>query len=180
MNPIASFHYDVGFTDTLVADIDAAGLWVRLTTPDANDYKCQQVTISTHPQLRSYDQRLFEIFSEVLRAYNAEWSTPANSDSGYTLLRYRTGDECTLHYDYAPYDIRICTAVLYLNDDYEGGELVFPKQQVSLHPKRGDLVVMPASYLYPHRVAPVTRGERLCVRCFYRLDPAALPAKHGA
>lgn len=173
MDPIARFSYDVGFTDTLVADVETAGLWARPTTPDANDYRCQQASLSTHPQLRNYDQRLFEIFSEVLRAYNAEWKTPANSDTGYTLLRYKTGDECTLHYDYAPYDIRICTAILYLNEDYEGGDLLFPRQQVSFRPKRGELLIVPASYLYPHCVTPITSGERRCIRCFYRLYPAA-------
>lgn len=38
---------------------------------------------------------------------------------------------------------RLWTAVLYLNDGYSGGELVFPYKQKAFVPKQGDLVCWP-------------------------------------
>ena len=44
------------------------------------------------------------------------------------------------------------TFVVCLNDNYEGGNLVFPKQEVSIKLKRGDLILFPGSYTHPHGV----------------------------
>jgi len=52
------------------------------------------------------------------------------------------------------------TFVACLNDNYEGGNLVFPKQEVSIKLKKGDLVLFPGSYTHPHGVTELTGGER--------------------
>jgi len=46
-----------------------------------------------------------------------------------------------------------------LNDDYEGGELVF-FGNTTIEFKQGDLLIFPSNFLYPHRVEPVTSGVR--------------------
>lgn len=46
-----------------------------------------------------------------------------------------------------------------LNDDYTGGELVFFGDQTIKFGK-GDLLIFPSNFLYPHRVEPVTSGTR--------------------
>jgi len=48
---------------------------------------------------------------------------------------------------------------VYLNDDYEGGELSFIHQGVSFKPKTGDLVLFPGNIHYWYNVAP-TNGSR--------------------
>lgn len=48
-----------------------------------------------------------------------------------------------------------------LNETYLGGELYFPRQDVTYKPKRGELVVFPGGITHPHRVNSVTDGERL-------------------
>lgn len=53
-------------------------------------------------------------------------------------------------------------ANLYLNDDFEGGELFFPERNLSIKPKAGQLVLFPGGNEYIHGVKPVTSGER-CV-----------------
>jgi len=83
--------------------------------------------------------------------------------------RYLPGMEYGFHVDSAvmnqPYSLRTDISVtVFLNEpsDYDGGELVvqtpFGEHQVKL--KAGDAVVYTSEFL--HRVAPVTRGERLC------------------
>ena len=58
---------------------------------------------------------------------------------------------------------RDLSAVIYLNDDFEGGEFVFPDLNIRVSPKPGLLLCFPSSHLYRHGVLPVTRGERLAI-----------------
>jgi hypothetical protein len=55
---------------------------------------------------------------------------------------------------------------LLLNDDYEGGELVFPEQSSSIKPKAGDMVVFPGYYV-SHGVAEITKGTRRVLLVFF-------------
>ena len=46
-----------------------------------------------------------------------------------------------------------------LNDDFEGGEFIlFDNYKVDF--KKGDLLIFPSIFLFPHRVEPVTKGTR--------------------
>lgn len=55
---------------------------------------------------------------------------------------------------------RDISILLYLNDDYEGGELVFPNQHITIKPKAGMLVAFPSNHHFVHGVNPVTKGTR--------------------
>jgi hypothetical protein len=55
---------------------------------------------------------------------------------------------------------------LLLNDDYEGGELLFPEQKGSIKPEAGDMVVFPGYYL-SHGVAKITKGNRRVILVFF-------------
>lgn len=47
-----------------------------------------------------------------------------------------------------------------LNEDYEGGELVFFNGEVKLSLKTGDICMFPSCFMYPHQVYEVTKGKR--------------------
>jgi len=51
--------------------------------------------------------------------------------------------------------------VLYYNDDFEGGNLVFRNLGIEIEPRAGMLAAFPCSYAYEHSVTEITRGERL-------------------
>jgi predicted 2-oxoglutarate/Fe(II)-dependent dioxygenase YbiX len=58
----------------------------------------------------------------------------------------------------------VCSLIL--NDDYEGGELVFPDQNTSVKAKAGDMVVFPGYYV-SHGVAEITKGTRRVLLVFF-------------
>jgi hypothetical protein len=56
---------------------------------------------------------------------------------------------------------RDLSTVLFLNDDFEGGDFVFPELRVRIRPEPGMLVCFPSTFSYLHGVEPVTKGHRL-------------------
>jgi hypothetical protein len=50
--------------------------------------------------------------------------------------------------------------VLYLNDDYEGGQIYYPNLEIAIKPEAGSLVMHPGTEEYLHGVATVTSGIR--------------------
>ena len=50
------------------------------------------------------------------------------------------------------------SALLFLSDDYEGGEFVVAEKIYS--PQKGAGIIFPSNFLYPHEVKPVIKGTR--------------------
>ena len=90
------------------------------------------------------------------------------------LVRWTAGDWMGLHadgeYDGGEFNWRLFGAILYLNDDYEGGQIHFPNQGVELKPKAGTLVFFPGHKPYVHGVKEITRGERYTMASFWAAD----------
>jgi predicted 2-oxoglutarate/Fe(II)-dependent dioxygenase YbiX len=84
------------------------------------------------------------------------------------FLYYNVGGKYDLHNDSEDFVDgnlqRVCerdvTILLYLNDDYEGGELEFPDWNCTFKPKAGTLIAFPSYIEFSHRVHPVTKGKR--------------------
>lgn len=57
--------------------------------------------------------------------------------------------------------------VFYLNDNYTGGDLNFPEQDVLIKPEAGSLVVFPSHKPYYHDPKPVTSGVKYMVPLFW-------------
>ncbi|TXS89471.1 2OG-Fe(II) oxygenase [Parahaliea aestuarii] len=58
---------------------------------------------------------------------------------------------------------RDLSLLLYLDEDYEGGELVFPNLDFEIRPCAGMLLMFPSDFRYLHGVRPVSRGQRHAV-----------------
>lgn len=88
----------------------------------------------------------------------------------FNIRKYDVGANMGQHVDssdetdlYHP----VVSGVLYINDDYEGGELVFLKQEITVKPSAGSLVIFPSSEPYLHRPMPVTSGVKYMVPFFW-------------
>lgn len=51
----------------------------------------------------------------------------------------------------------------YLNDNYEGGELWFPRFDLTIKPQAGDIVVFPSTYIYEHASQDMISGTKYSV-----------------
>lgn len=79
--------------------------------------------------------------------------------SGFaTLQRMQEGVELKSHVDqHTDPSIQYAT-ILYLNDDYVDGELVFKKNEIPIKPKKGSLILFPGTDEFQHGVNHVGKG----------------------
>jgi 2OG-Fe(II) oxygenase superfamily len=59
------------------------------------------------------------------------------------------------------------SGLLYLNDEYSGGELEFTKQNLKIKPKPGTLIIFKGDETKPHQVLPVLSGNRANIVMFF-------------
>jgi predicted 2-oxoglutarate/Fe(II)-dependent dioxygenase YbiX len=50
-----------------------------------------------------------------------------------------------------------------LNDDFEGGEFAFFDRELKYKLGKGDAIMFPSNFMYPHEVMPVTKGTRYSI-----------------
>jgi len=64
------------------------------------------------------------------------------------------------------------TALAYLNDDFTGGELVFPGHDLIITPKPGLLVGFHSNHKFVHAVSKVLSGKRYSLPVWFTVNPA--------
>jgi hypothetical protein len=57
--------------------------------------------------------------------------------------------------------------VIYLNDDFEDGEIFYPKLDLEIRPKPGMMVIHPAGVDYLHGIKKITEGTRHTISVFF-------------
>ena len=105
------------------------------------------------------DQSLSPVVQEYCDKYNVVTSTK----EGIQLLKYGKDQFFTAHVDDSQKRPRRVSYSYYVNEDYEGGEIVFSNLGVTVKPKAHQLLVFPSSYPYRHEVRPVTSGTRYAI-----------------
>lgn len=124
---------------------------------------------------RRFEEALLRVFHSGLvayRSYNEHISV--THDSGYELLRYQPGEHFGLHTDTIlgrNEGFRQLSGLLYLNDNYNGGETWFPRQNLKFKATAGDLLLFPSNFCYPHEALPVTQGNKYAVVTWFVAYP---------
>ena len=147
--------------------------WKKATTfgeqPEHAESSPRQADVWSINQSDDIDERVFKVFSECLTKVREFYpDLHIESDEGYGLLKYSPGGYYSTHTDHGPSNIRTISALIYLNDDYEGGELYFPRQDIKIKPKTGQVVFFPSNYLYPHASLPITSGTKYSIVTWFK------------
>ena len=128
------------------------------------DRKSAITMITGTPGLEEIDAQLFKAMENGLRMYIDEYRTVTLSrDEGLSLLRYEVGEEYKEHNDSGSGNLRTLSAILYLNDNYVGGELEFTNIGRIVPPVAGQMIIFPSNFCYPHRALPITSGTKYAV-----------------
>ena len=111
----------------------------------------------------TFSKKIFETTSPCLEDYQKHFNVILdNEHEDYRIIKYTAGQKFGMHIDDGILYRRIST-IYYLNDNYEGGEINFPRFNLSYRPKAGDFLVFPSNFMYNHYVSDITEGTRYCI-----------------
>ena len=139
--------------------------------------------VATADTLRSVDPTIVEIITGMQERLKVEvdkflkvdaWPTspaivrwlPGQYQHPHADKELHEGDNAGKPNDFPFYDI---AGLFYINDDYEGGELYFPKQGIQFKPKPGAAYFFPGDLHYIHGVTEITSGVRYVSPFFWTI-----------
>ena len=168
-------------------DIDEAKMLVSLAN-NATDEEWSKYNHTERHENDEWEDRLLilkecagfnnekeKIVNELFIKIKKEINTILNRDTyvytGFNIL-YRSviGQLMKTHSDSGLGPKFKYGVVLYLNDDYEGGEIFYPNIGLEFKPKAYSLVLHPAHEAYRHGVKEVSSGIRYSMTTFLRLE----------
>jgi len=83
------------------------------------------------------------------------------------LLKYNSGGKYEIHTDHYTYSPRHLSVIINLNDEYEGGDLIFTDQKEKeikrLKLGKSSIVFFPSNFMYSHGIQPITKGTRYSI-----------------
>jgi predicted 2-oxoglutarate/Fe(II)-dependent dioxygenase YbiX len=91
----------------------------------------------------------------------------------YHALKYGKNDNFKIHHDHYAETLnysRLLTVCVYLNEDYDGGELEFPSIKKTFKFKTGDVIVFPSNWMFYHGVNPILSGNRYSLTVWAGID----------
>lgn len=111
-------------------------------------------------------QKEMDDFVDLFRSEYQASAVSRNHD--LIFMRYEQGEFFKYHNDDSAAHPRTFSAIMYFNDDYEGGELEFKYFNIKYSPKIGDCIVFSAAFPYMHRVNEITKGTRYAAVNWYK------------
>lgn len=103
--------------------------------------------------------------SQYVKDLNMPWFSEYQGYSHVRFNKYEKSKEMALHCDHihSMFDgerkgVPILSVLGLLNDDFEGGEFFMIDKQREF--SKGDILIFPSNFIYPHVVKPVTKGIR--------------------
>jgi hypothetical protein len=169
------------YIDTLESNLSNGGKYkwseaqvTNSTTPikkarDAVDFKYKQENLGPrnddNAELIDLHQEIYEKLKLCIDDYAQYWGINVVYYEAFNFVKYEgAGTHFNIHADHGPAYNCTVSAVIYINDDYIGGDLKFPRlDNIVYKPKVGDIAVFPSNYIYEHASLPMESGTKYCV-----------------
>jgi hypothetical protein len=144
------------------------------TTPikkarDCVDFKYKQENLGIrnddNAELLDLHQEIYEKLKMCIDDYAQYWGINVVYYEAFNFVKYEgQGTHFNIHADHGPAYNCTVSAVIYINDDYVGGDLKFPRlDNLVYKPRVGDIAVFPSNYIYEHASLPMESGTKYCV-----------------
>lgn len=107
---------------------------------------------------------------QICELYGIEKERIRAKEPHLSVVKWTEGTYLKLHVDDLGYVTDNHLPVLiYLNNDYEGGEIKFEMHNLSIKPNVGDFIVFPGNLHYPHEVTKVLSGTRYTLPIWFTI-----------
>jgi len=136
---------------------------------DCSDFKFSDRTLGSkndsNKDLFDVYDKTYNIVKKCVDDYASYWGIGVVYYEAFNFVKYEgEGQEFKIHADHGPHYNTTVSIVVYLNDDYKGGELYFPRlDKLTYAPKAGDIAIFPSNYIYEHASLPMKSGIKYCV-----------------
>jgi hypothetical protein len=148
--------YDASYWDGRVATYPT----INATSPET--VKIIQTVVK---RLKLEIDKFFNVDAKATSPALVRW-LPGNLQMPHADKELHEGDNAGKPNDFPWYDI---ATIMYLNDDYEGGELYFPNQGIQFKPKRGAAYFFPGDMNYIHGITKIESGTRYTCPFFWTI-----------
>ena len=168
-------HYKKMVNDSLCDDImNTDFLYSKSTyanhygkSQDDDRVKMDEIWIRKNEKF--YD-KLKDIILEVTDLYSKQMEKRnkrnfvAQMFTDFRVNKYEKGGYMSLHCDNIhhshgqQYGFPQASVLLFLNDDFKGGQFIVSELQLNI--SKGDVLIFPSNFMFPHEVKKVTKGTR--------------------
>jgi predicted 2-oxoglutarate/Fe(II)-dependent dioxygenase YbiX len=134
--------------------------------------------VHTAEILEKTNKKIFNILVQYQMKLKNEIENKFNiklSDNSPSIVIWRPGDDQQPHADKQeqdgspnPYPENDIASLFYLNDNYDGGEIYFTNQKISIKPNAGSAVFFPGDINYTHGVTEVKKNNRFTSPSFWK------------
>jgi hypothetical protein len=120
-------------------------------------------------------KNLFNLLDTTLDEYGKDYADQLGIEVGkkmpISISKYFLNSFMGPHTDSPPEPtFQNFSAVMYLNDNYAGGEIHFPEQGVKIKPTRGSLVIFPSIPPFYHESLKILNGVKYICPAFWHLQ----------
>lgn len=122
---------------------------------DPNNPKSQKIQ-------NEYEKIKFAV-RHVMADYQTLWNFSMTYYEAYNFVKYGAGEYFKTHVDHGPFNCYTTSLVVYLNDDYEGGEIEWNRFGLKIKPSAGSIAVFPSNFIYEHESHLITSGIKYAV-----------------
>lgn len=122
---------------------------------------------STNAFTDSFIQTLDDKIGSLVMRYAEENNINDLKNEGYHIVKYTEGQFFAEHTDATPEYPRRVSAVVYLNDNYEGGTITFRNIGKSFKPETNTIMIFPSSKEFSHSADPVISGTKYAIIGFW-------------
>jgi predicted 2-oxoglutarate/Fe(II)-dependent dioxygenase YbiX len=163
-------------TNLETSDDDVIPQWSPWKTSGENPYVFGKLKTSNVFKLSTSSDNAKYIYQSIYDAIEKSflvYKNNVNNDIGnfshFSIGKYLVGKRMGSHVDVDPNRKNfesLFSGVLYLNNDYEGGELYFENQDVLIKPESGSMVVFPSNPPFFHESKKVVSGQKYVCTVF--------------
>lgn len=152
----------------LTSDVEWKDATVGRSDEESRSEVHSDIRSASVKNVKNHYDKIDKLVSEYVEDYAKNAGLSDLEHEYYSLVRYTEGQFFSEHSDGGEFLPRRLSMVLYLNDDYDGGEISFTRFRSTIKTKARTLLLFPSTDEYSHAAQPVLSGTKYALIGFWK------------